>query len=166
MIVGKIDMYQYFLFKVYVDVVGLDMLVLVMFNKCVFDWLEVVVLVMMDVVGIVIGIILIFLGLIIWDVFVLVCKCNDEGVVIGVWYFGWFGLFVSLLLFDIDVLLCELIYVFDMFKVDGVILFINYGGKYFGDLLFCLLFEDLNWCKVVVFIYFNELFYVLVGLLL
>ena len=63
---------------------------------------------------------------------------------------GGFGI---LPLPDVDAALRELERALDVLKLDGVVLYTNFGGTYLGDRTFDALFAELNRRKVVVYVH-------------
>lgn len=64
--------------------------------------------------------------------------------------FGGFGI---LPLPDVDAALRELERALDVLKLDGVVLYTNFGGTYLGDAAFDALFAELNRRKTVVYVH-------------
>ena len=63
---------------------------------------------------------------------------------------GRFGIFANLPVPDIDATLKEIEYAFDTLKVDGVHMFSNIGGKWFGDVSLGPIYAELNRRKAVI----------------
>mgnify|MGYP003338271592 CR=1 FL=1 len=66
---------------------------------------------------------------------------------------GRFGIFANLPVPDIDATLKEIEYAFDTLKVDGVHMFSNIGGKWFGDVSLGPIYAELNRRKAVVYVH-------------
>ena len=66
-----------------------------------------------------------------------------------------FASFACLPLPDIDASLNELVYVFDVLKLDGIVLFTNVNGVYLGDSVLEPVFEELERRRAVVFVHPN-----------
>jgi predicted TIM-barrel fold metal-dependent hydrolase len=77
-------------------------------------------------------------------------QCNDYAANLVSQRRGRFGMFVNLPLPDIDASLKEIEYGLDQLKADGVCVFTNYGGTWWGDPLYAPIYEELNRRKAVV----------------
>lgn len=152
----KIDTHQHFLPKLYVDAVGLDLLNAAMPNGVAPTWSAEAAIAMMDENSIDEGILSISSGPTLPNAATLLRKCNDHAAELRARYRGRFGSFASLPLPDVDAALREVSYSLDELKVDGFIVFTNYGGQYLGHERFTPLWEELNRRGTVVFIHPNQ----------
>jgi predicted TIM-barrel fold metal-dependent hydrolase len=77
-------------------------------------------------------------------------KLNDDMAKTRADHPGRFGIFANIPAPNIDASLKEIEYAFDTLKVDGVHMFSNIGGKWFGDPALGPIFAELNRRKAVI----------------
>ena len=77
-------------------------------------------------------------------------RLNDDMAKTRADHPGRFGIFANLPMPDIDASLKEIEYAFDTLKVDGVHMFTNIGGKWFGDASLSPVYAELHRRKAVV----------------
>jgi 6-methylsalicylate decarboxylase len=80
-------------------------------------------------------------------------KCNDFAAQVARDHSGRFGFFAAVPLPDTDGSLKEIEYATETLHADGIGLLSNYEGKYLGDRAFAPVFDELNRCKLTVYVH-------------